>query len=46
MQTLVYMCLTGTAISDVVKQAGIKIGEKTLATTLKKLTGSVLTKIK
>lgn len=44
-QTLVYMCLTGTAISDVVKQAGIKIGEKTLTAALKKLPGSVLTKI-
>ena len=37
-QTLVYVCLTGTAISDVVKQAGIKIGEKTLTAALKKLT--------
>lgn len=44
-QTLVYMCLTGTAISDVVKQSGIKIGEKTLTAALKKLPGSVLTKI-
>lgn len=44
-QTLVYMCLTGTAITDVVKQAGIKIGEKTLTAALKKLPGSVLTKI-
>lgn len=44
-QTLVYMCLTGTAISDVVKQTGIKIGEKTLNAALKKLPGSVLTKI-
>ena len=44
-QTLVYMCLTGTAISDVVKQTGIKIGEKTLTAALKKLPGSVFTKI-
>ena len=44
-QTLVYMCLTGTAISDVVKQAGIKIGEKTLAAALKKLPGNTLVKI-
>lgn len=34
-QTLVYMCLTGTAITDVVKQTGIKIGEKTLMAALK-----------
>lgn len=44
-QTLIYMCLTGTAISDVVKQVGITIGEKTLAAALKKLPGSVLAKI-
>ena len=44
-QTLVYMCLTGTAITDVVKRTGIKIGEKTLTAALKKLPGSVLTKI-
>lgn len=44
-QTLVYMCLTGTAITDVVKQAGIKIGEKTLTAALKKLPGAALVKI-
>lgn len=44
-QTLVYMCLTGTAISDVVKEAGIQVGTKTLTTALKKLPGSVFTKI-
>lgn len=44
-QTLVYVCLTGTAISDVVKQAGIKIGEKTLTAALKKLPGAALVKI-
>ena len=45
MQTLIYVCLTGTAISDVVKQAGIKIGEKTLTAALKKLPGAALVKI-
>ena len=44
-QTLVYVCLAGTAISDVVKQAGIKIGEKTLTAALKKLPGAALVKI-
>ncbi len=44
-QTLVYMCLTGTAITDVVKQAGIQIGEKTLTATLKKMPATALTKI-
>lgn len=42
-QTLIYMCLTGTAITDVVKQVGITIGEKTLTAALKKLPGSMLT---
>ncbi len=32
-------------ITDVVKQTGIKIGEKTLTTALKKLPGNVLIKI-
>lgn len=44
-QTLVYICLTGTAVTDIVKQTGIKIGEKTLEAALKKLPGSVLVKI-
>lgn len=39
------MCLTGTAITDVVKQAGIQIGEKTLTATLKKMPATALTKI-
>lgn len=44
-QTLAYLCLTGSAIGDVVKGTGIKIGEKVAVNTLKKLPGSVLTKI-
>ena len=44
-QTLVYMCLTGTAITDVAKQAGIKIGEKMLVAAVKKIPGNVLIKI-
>ncbi len=44
-QTLVYMCLTGTAITDVVKQAGIQIGEKTLTAALKKIPAAALIKI-
>lgn len=44
-QTLVYLCLTGTALSDVVKAAGIQIGEKVLVAALKKLPGTALVKI-
>lgn len=44
-QTLVYMCLTGTAITDIAKQAGIKIGEKMLIAAVKKIPGNVLIKI-
>ncbi|MDE5859824.1 MAG: EcsC family protein [Oscillospiraceae bacterium] len=44
-QTLAYLCLTGTAISDVVKGTGIKIGQKVAVNALKKLPGKVLTKI-
>lgn len=42
-QTLVYACLTGTAISDVVKQTGIKVGEKITTATIQKIPGKVLT---
>lgn len=44
-QTLVYMCLTGTAVTDVAKQVGIKIGSKTLESAIKKIPGSALTAI-
>lgn len=44
-QTMIYMCLTGTAISDAVKEAGIKVGEKTLEAAIKKIPGEALTKI-
>lgn len=44
-QTLVYMCLTGTAITDIAKQAGIRIGEKMLVAAVKKIPGNVLIKI-
>mgnify|MGYP000977246720 CR=1 FL=1 len=35
-QTMVYLCLTGSALKDVVKQVGIKFGEKTLEAAIKK----------
>ncbi len=44
-QTMVYLCLVGEAAVDVVKQVGIKIGNKIALNALKKLPGKVLTKI-
>lgn len=44
-QTMIYLCLTGTAISDVVKEVGIKVGEKTLEAAIKKIPGQALVKI-
>ena len=44
-QTLVYICLTGTAINDVLKEVGIKVGTKGLTTVIKKIPGAALTKI-
>lgn len=45
-QSLVYLCLVGSAINDVVKQAGIKIGEKIAINTIKKkISGEVVKKI-
>lgn len=43
--TVVYMCLTGTTIADIVKETGIQIGEKSLTAAIKKIPGAVLTKI-
>jgi len=44
-QTLVYVCLTGTALADICKDAGIKFANKITIATIKKLPGKVLTKI-
>ncbi|MBQ9022168.1 MAG: EcsC family protein [Eggerthellaceae bacterium] len=44
-QTLVYMCLTGTAITDVIKDAGIQVGAKSLTAAIKKIPGTALVKI-
>lgn len=41
-QTLAYACLTGSAIADVLKQAGIKVGEKIAVATIKKIPSGVL----
>lgn len=44
-QTLVYACLAGVAVIDVIKQAGIKFGVKITNATIKKIPGKALTKI-
>ena len=44
-QTLVYACLAGVAVSDVIKQAGIKFGIKLTNATIKKIPGKALIKI-
>lgn len=44
-QTLVYLCLVGSSLTDVVKSTGIKIANKVTTNMLKKLPGAVLTRI-
>ena len=44
-QTMVYMCLTGTTMSDLVKIGLIKTGTKSLEVAIKKIPGAALVKI-
>lgn len=44
-QTLVYLCLVKTSIADVCKSAGVQVANKVTLNLLKKLPGTVLTKI-
>lgn len=44
-QTLVYACLAGISVDQILKQAGIKIGIKLGQNMVKKIPGQVLTKI-
>jgi len=44
-QTLVYACLAGVSVSEVVKQTGVKIGVKMATSAVKKIPGKTLTKI-
>ena len=44
-QTLVYACLAGISIDQLVKQVGIKLGVKLTTSMVKKIPGKVLTKI-
>lgn len=44
-QTLIYACLAGVAVNEILKKTGIKLGEKLAVNLIKKIPGSVLTKI-
>lgn len=44
-QTLIYACLTGSAVADVLKQTGIKFGNKLGVAMIKKIPGKTLTAI-
>lgn len=44
-QTLIYACLAGVSVGELVKQAGIKIGVKMANGAIKKIPGKILTKI-
>lgn len=44
-QTLVYLCLVKSSITDVIKSAGVQFTNKITISMLKKLPGTVLTKI-
>lgn len=44
-QTLVYACLAGVSVDELIKQAGIKIGTKMTNSLIKKIPGKALTKI-
>ena len=44
-QTLVYACMTGQAMGDVLKGTGIKLGAKIATTSIEKISGATLTRI-
>lgn len=44
-QTFVYACLAGVTVNNVIKNAGIKVGLKVANNLIKKVPGTVLTKI-
>ena len=44
-KTLVLVCLTGTSMADLLKEAGVKVGEQVARSAIKKIPGAVLTKI-
>jgi hypothetical protein len=44
-KTFVYACLCGSAVVDILKQAGVKIGQKLAINVIKKIPGAVIFKI-
>lgn len=44
-QTLVYACMTGQAVGDVLKGTGIKLGTKVATSSIQKISGATLTRI-
>lgn len=44
-QTLVYACLAGIGVDQILKKTGVKVGEKVATNMIKKIPGSVITKI-
>ena len=44
-QTFVYACLAGLAVGDLLKKAGIQVGQKIAANMIGKIPGTLLTKI-
>lgn len=44
-QTFIFVCLTGSAMTDILKQAGVKFGEKLGISMKKKIPGKTLTAI-
>lgn len=44
-QTLVYACLAGVAVSEIVKNTGVKFGEKLTVSMIEKIPGAALVKI-
>lgn len=44
-QTLAYLCLTGTSMSKIAREAGIKVGEKFTIEAIKKIPTEIISKI-
>lgn len=44
-KTLVYMCLCGSAVTDLIKDVGIHVGSKLTVSAINKISGATITKI-
>ena len=44
-RTIAYVCLTGSSATNILKNVGIKIGEKVAVSALKKIPAAILIKI-